>query len=138
MAKTRNFGFVCGVEINLSTRSSHLYTSSLLTANPNIMVSNVFASREARVGFLRDFNNQERRDWVSLLATISNTNLSASRDKVSWALESSRLFSVKSLYAKLLRGPKVSYAMALWAARVPPRVGIFLWQAFFGPPAVSN
>lgn len=87
----------------------------------------------------RALNQHEQQDLISLKAYINNVSLSNSLESVKWALEPSGNFSVKSIYGKLLHGPKVNYAKALWAARIPPKVKMFLWQAFLDrlPSAIN-
>lgn len=46
-----------------------------------------------------------------------------------WDLETSGVFTVKYIYAKLIQCPRMRYAKALWASRVPLKACIFLWQA---------
>ena len=41
-------------------------------------------------------------------------------------------FFVRSLYAKLIDGTPTNKFSPIWRARIPPKVNIFLWQAFRG------
>ena len=47
-----------------------------------------------------------------------------------WPHSSSGRFSVKSAYAKLISGSPMSKFKCIWKARIPPKINIFLWQAF--------
>lgn len=89
----------------------------------------MLANGIANLGFLRDLNQLEQTTFAALQVLLNQFNISPSRDKVSWALESSGNFLVKFTYTKLVPGPIVRYAKAPWAARIPPRVRSFLWQA---------
>lgn len=58
--------------------------------------------------------------------------LSEGEDSVVWPHSASSRFSVKSLYSKLISGSPTSKFKNIWPARVPPKIKIFLWQAFHG------
>jgi hypothetical protein len=53
-------------------------------------------------------------------------NLPEERDIFVWALHSSGIFSVKSMYAALINnGVRVS--QDIWQIKVPTKIKIFLW-----------
>lgn len=101
----------------------------MITDAPDVFVSQVFANGEGVFGFLRNLTPAERPKLAQLREFIRNVVLSDEHDAISWGLEASGQFSVKSLYAKLSSGPKMGYAKPMWAARVPMKVRIFVWQA---------
>ena len=41
-------------------------------------------------------------------------------------------FSVKLLYAKLISSSNTTKFKMVWRARIPPKVKVFMWQAFHG------
>lgn len=98
-------------------------------AECHTLVTNVFATGVAVVGFLIDLLPNELEDYDRLIIKLQHICLIMLKDKVSWVLEASGKFSVKFLYAKLAQGPKVRYAKAPWAAGLLPRVRILLLQA---------
>lgn len=70
---------------------------------------------------------------------ISDVHLSEGTDEISWDLEPSGRFSVKSLYAKLSRGPSIAHTKLLWRAAIPLQIKVFLWQALRNRlPTASN
>lgn len=59
----------------------NLYT---IAANPQIMVSEVFANGIANIGFLRDLNQVEQMAFDSLQDPLCQFHISSTKDKVSW------------------------------------------------------
>ena len=49
-----------------------------------------------------------------------------------WPLTASGIFSVKSLYSRLIGGTTSARFSCVWKSKVPPKIKIFLWQAFRG------
>ena len=66
---------------------------------------------------------------ISLLLT--EVRLVDCRDKMIWALENNKTFTMKSLYRSLTFGGVVDSAMSdIWKCKIPLKVQIFLWMAF--------
>jgi hypothetical protein len=66
------------------------------------------------------------RDWHIIVASLHDVNLQGDRDAFVWALHSSGIFSVKSMYAALVNnGVRVSHD--IWQIKIPTRINIFLW-----------
>lgn len=101
----------------------------VIAARPQIMVSEVFPEGVANVGFLRALSPVEQTSFDALLASLQLISSSSAQESVTCSMEASGKYTVKSTYAKLVCGPKVRFAKAFWATRVPPKVCIFLWQA---------
>ena len=59
---------------------------------------------------------------------IEHVSLSGEADSISWALEPSGRFSVRSLYRKLCTGTPTTQFSFLWSLKVPLKIRIFLWQ----------
>ena len=53
-------------------------------------------------------------------------------DSVIWPHSATGRFSVKSLYARLISGVPTTKFHPIWRAHRPPKIKIFLWQAFRG------
>uniref|UniRef100_M8C7Z5 Reverse transcriptase zinc-binding domain-containing protein n=1 Tax=Aegilops tauschii TaxID=37682 RepID=M8C7Z5_AEGTA len=88
------------------------------------------ASQGWNLAFRRSLSPVEFEDWQRLTALFPT--LSTVRDSVLWPLSASGRFSVKSLYSKLVGGTPTSRFSQVWKARIPPKIKIFLWQAFRG------
>jgi hypothetical protein len=60
---------------------------------------------------------------------VESVQLGAGADIVRWnLLESSGVFSVNSMYAKLSQGAAISHFKYIWAAKLPLKTKIFTWQ----------
>ena len=81
-----------------------------------------------RLNFRRSFGEEERNQWQLLLQEIDLFSPSSEPDKVSWSLEPSGQFSVRSLYQKLLHVSDQGVPKFFWAAKWPLKIKIFLWQ----------
>lgn len=80
--------------------------------------------------FWRSLSPEELDDWHRLVAIFHV--LPESPDVVSWSHSSSGRFSVKSCYRQLVSGVPMSSFNFVWKARIPPKIKIFMWQAFVG------
>jgi hypothetical protein len=59
---------------------------------------------------------------------VQDVELVPGRDKVSWHLEQSGKFSVKSMYASLSLGATVAHFKDMWETNLPLKIKIFSWQ----------
>lgn len=98
-------------------------------SNPDISISELSAN-EWDLGLRRSLSPVELDDWHRLAALFPT--LSEEDDSVVWPHVASGKFSVKSLYSRLISGTPTSKFKNVWAAKVPPKIKIFLWQAFRG------
>ena len=80
------------------------------------------------LGFRRSLSPVELGDWHRLVAMFPA--LSKEADSVSWPHTVSGKFTIKSLYNRIISGSTTSKFKRIWTARVPPKIKIFLWQAF--------
>ena len=80
------------------------------------------------IPFRQQLGLAERTEWTNLMREIEHISLSGEADSISWALEPSGLFSVRSLYRKLCTGTPTKQLSFLWSLRVPLKIRIFLWQ----------
>ena len=78
--------------------------------------------------FRRSLSPAELDDWQRLTACFPL--LSEEDDSVVWPYSSSGHFSVKSAYAKLSSGAHTVKFKDIWLVRIPPKIKIFMWQAF--------
>ena len=96
-------------------------------ADPEISISEL-----SDLGWVLDFRRTlspvELDDWQRL--TTCFPLLSEEDDSVVWPLSALGRFSVKSAYSKLVSGARTAKFKDIWPARIPPKIKIFLWQAF--------
>jgi hypothetical protein len=81
-----------------------------------------------QIPFRRNFGQEEQALWLSLMTELQEISLADTPDSVSWKLEASGLFSTKSMYQALCRGPKINVTKLFWKAKVPMKIRIFTWQ----------
>ena len=82
------------------------------------------------LAFRRALSPEELEDWQSLSALFPV--LSESADSVVWPHSASGRFTAKSLYSRLIGGTPSTRFSCVWKSKVPPKIKIFLWQAFLG------
>jgi hypothetical protein len=70
----------------------------------------------------------ERVEWVNLMREIETLRTAATPDCMSWVLEPSGRFTVRSLYRKLCEGNPSKFFGAIWHFAIPSRIRIFLSQ----------
>lgn len=96
-------------------------------SNPEISISEL-SRNNWDLGLRRSLSPEELGDWHRLAALF--LVLSEDVDSVSWPHTASGKFSVKSLYARLIYENPSTKFKQFWAARIPPKIKVFLWQAF--------
>jgi hypothetical protein len=77
------------------------------------------------IPFRRAFGPEEAMVWEALRARLPDS-LSDSSDSVSWHLSPSGIFTVKSAYRALCRGPVLTWTSPLWKAPLPLKTKIFV------------
>jgi hypothetical protein len=80
------------------------------------------------VPFCHSLNQEGLRQWRELVQRVQDVELVPGRDKVSWHLEQSGKFSVKSMYASLSLGATVAHFKDMWETNLPLKIKIFSWQ----------
>lgn len=101
----------------------------VIVTDPHALVCEVFTSGSANVGFLRSLTPAKMNSWESLCDVLHMVAINSILDSISRDLEASGSFSLTPTCAKLVQGPKVHFAEALWATGVPLKVCIFIWEA---------
>jgi hypothetical protein len=112
-----------------STLSVAFPTLFSFCPKPEISIAEL-AANNWDLAFRRSLSPEELEEWQRLAALFPS--LSEAEDSVVWPHSSSGRFSVKSLYAKLIDGTPTNKFCQIWRARIPPKVKIFMWQAFRG------
>jgi mannosylglycoprotein endo-beta-mannosidase len=99
-----------------------------IAADPQITVSRCFRAMGGTPAFRQSLGSPARNELALLLTEIAGTQLSDGPDIISWALEPSGKFSVKSLYRKLCQGTPRKHFSDIWKIAVPMKIRIFIWQ----------
>jgi hypothetical protein len=76
----------------------------VIVADPHDTVAEYMSSAELLIPLRRGMGARERNELASLLFVVAEVRLPEGQDKLSWALEPSGKFSVKSLCWQLCRG----------------------------------
>ena len=92
---------------------NNMLTSELDTDNivrrKHDSVARVLASAPLNIPFRRNLEGVIFRDWHRIAASLHDVDLQGERDTFVWALHSSGIFSIKSMYATLINnGVRVS------------------------------
>jgi hypothetical protein len=96
--------------------------------NQEITVADAFLQDSLQVRFRRSLDPEGLRQWVELQHTLVAVNLTEGQDQISWHLEQSGSYSVKSMYSLLSRGTSIAHFKDMWEAPVPLKIKIFSWQ----------
>lgn len=68
-----------------------------IASDPNLTVAEAARDRAWFITFRRQFNQEPRDMWLSLLELLNDVQLVEGVDSASWALEKSGKYTVKSL-----------------------------------------
>lgn len=101
-----------------------------IAVRPDMSIARAMCVPPPVIPFRRELLPIEAASWDSLCTRLGSFNLSACPDVVSWPLASSGRFSVKSLYARLTKGPTFARSRGVWQVRIPLKIKVFLWQMF--------
>lgn len=125
---------ISGAEIPICSPSFHIF---MPFPRINIWLLRKLSTKNDGIGWnimvngsLHDWEIEEYENLLALLDTIqlNNTN-----DKLTWLLESSGSFRVKSFYNHLVGHnsveKKVFPAKMIWRANAPTKVSFFAWEA---------
>ncbi|XP_071681906.1 uncharacterized protein [Lolium perenne] len=96
--------------------------------NPDISVADALHHQALQVRFRRSLDQEGLRQWGELQGMLTPVLLSPGQDLVSWHLEQSGSYTVKSMYAQLSQGTTIAHAKDLWEAKLPLKIKIFSWQ----------
>lgn len=98
--------------------------------DPVVLVADCWDHGEWTVNFRRSHSSREYTNWEELLGLLQNIDLDQEvRDDFTWALDSSKAFTTKSLYRFIThRGVCISASQDVWKTKLPLKIKIFLWQ----------
>jgi hypothetical protein len=69
-----------------------------------------------------------REQWYRLGTRLNNVVLSDTKDKVVWRWAPSRKFTVRSIYRHLTKNDNGLSYKAIWKAKIPVKIKIFMWM----------
>ena len=92
-----------------------------------MLISQVFSAQPLNIEFRRVLSGNNWDRWVHLVLRLMQVRLSEEPDKFVWDLNSSGLFSVKSLYHDLVNDHTVFLRKYIWKMKVPLKIKIFMW-----------
>ena len=101
-------------ESPLCTRFPRLYE---ISAKQDILVSQAYSGDRSHLQFRRTFWEEEVLQWEQLIQEIDVLSLSSEADQISWTLEPNGLFTVHSLYQKVLHVSDRGVPKFFWSAR---------------------
>jgi hypothetical protein len=94
----------------------------------DISVADALNRDSLQVRFRRSLDQESLQLWDELQDLVSQVPLVDGLDKVTWHLEQSGSFSVKSMYAQLSQGTTIAHHKDMWKSKVPLKIKIFSWQ----------
>ncbi|KAK1669324.1 hypothetical protein QYE76_057483 [Lolium multiflorum] len=103
----------------------HLFA---ICEDDRVSVATALQGEGLAIRFRRSLDQERTRQWRSLCILVENVTLVHGMDQIRWHLDSSGLFSVKSLFFKLSQGTSVAHFKDMWESRVPLKIKIFSWQ----------
>ncbi|XP_026398230.1 uncharacterized protein LOC113294010 [Papaver somniferum] len=123
----------CGQQ-SLTTLSPNLYK---LARDKDVRIADmIFVEGNWRFDFKRVLTNSEVGEYATLLTVIGD--IPPVRDQLSdtrrWKLHPSGVFSVKTLYRKLVESYGIENFpyLFVWKAVVPPKINLFVWSLVHG------
>jgi hypothetical protein len=100
----------------LATRFPRLFS---ICDNPTIFVAHIISDPLHSLGFRRSFGPDDHTAWEDLYSEIESFPFSENPDKIAWKLDPSGMFSVSSLYRKIIQGPLFPFAKPIWQVKIP-------------------
>jgi hypothetical protein len=98
-----------------------------ISADQEASVESTRRGDEWHLVFRREMGLGERIGWGNLSREVTVPPTSELQDDISWAIEPSRILSVRSMYPKLCQGIPNKHFSDLWRIAIPMKVHIFLW-----------
>ena len=98
--------------------------------DPTAMVADCCADIGWLINFRQILSLEENSSWEELLSVLQNMNLvQGVRDDITWALDSSKAFTTKSLYRFIThRGMCIPASEDVWRSKLPLKIKVFMWQ----------
>ena len=94
---------------------------------PHNTVAEVMQTTPLNISFRRSLVGDKLRDWLQLVASLTNINLRVGTDHFKWQLTKSGQFTVRSMYLHMLDQHPPFRHKLIWKLKIPLEIKIFLW-----------
>jgi len=108
----------------LKLQYPHLYN---ITYRKNKTVAEVVGFEPPNVDFRRSLHGFRAQEWQELTTKLTEIHLNEQPDVFIWLPLKSGLFSVKSMYVKLLDQNVLPIPRFHWKVKIPLKIKVFLW-----------
>jgi hypothetical protein len=98
-----------------------------IARDPHATISKIMATRPLNISFRRALVDNNLREWLGLVAHISQVQLTEGSNFLKWNLTKSGLFTVRSLYDHLIDTHPPLRHRKIWKMRIPLKIKIFFW-----------
>jgi hypothetical protein len=89
-----------------------------------------FAEAELYMPFRRRLHDTLLDQWNEILRRFNDLHLNEEDDDISWNFTKNKIFSTKSVYEFLETNLAGANHQAIWKAKLPLKIQIFMWQMF--------
>jgi hypothetical protein len=93
----------------------------------NVLVADVLTGVPLNIEFRRALTGDKLEAWLRLIQRIMMVHLIEDSDVFVWKLNTSGIFSVKSMYAHMMNGHTIFLHKYIWKLKVPLKIKIFMW-----------
>jgi hypothetical protein len=111
-------------EVSLARQYPALYH---IAQYKNVKVANVLSHAPLNIGFRRALSGNKWIQWIALCRRLMTINLGTNQDRFVWNLNTSGLFSVKSMYNDCMNDHTPFLRKYLWKIKIPLKIKIFMW-----------
>jgi hypothetical protein len=108
------------------------------SSDTDLKIAQAYSEEGWRIPFRRNLGKDDMQAWHDLCALVEEIDLEDVSDKISWQLEPSSRFSVRSLYLDLCKAPTIKLTKYLWSYPIPLKIKIFTWQLARGRLPTNN
>lgn len=101
-----------------------------IASQPEISVAKALAEGELNLEFRRQFDERQTTEFMELVSSLEEVELTEGRDNGVWLLEKSQKYSTKSLYnLETTCGVVDHHMMIVWKCNILLKVKNFIWMA---------
>jgi hypothetical protein len=96
-----------------------------ITHDPHAMVTRVMNDEHYNISSRRALVDDKLREWLEMIGKINNVTLYQGMDMFIWDLNTTRTFSVRSVYLHLLNQHAPFRHKFIWKLKIPLKIKIF-------------